>query len=67
MPHPELIHRVKGAFGADTGISGKLYNDLNFQWRKLDVVHLMMRHRNYSKDSKAFVSIKILFSHFVII
>ena len=41
------IHRVKGAFGADAGVSMRLYNDNNFNWQELDAIHLLMNHRSY--------------------
>ena len=34
--HPELIHRVKGNFGADKGISQGLYKNRQHRWRQLD-------------------------------
>ncbi|XP_046640933.1 uncharacterized protein LOC124326253 isoform X2 [Daphnia pulicaria] len=44
---PYLIHRVKGDFGAATGVSMSLYKNLKFDWRHLDVIHLLMNHRSY--------------------
>lgn len=44
---PELIHRVKGAFGAATGTSLQLYTNVNFNWRELDAIHLLINHRSY--------------------
>ena len=45
--HPELIHRVKGNFGADTGISQRLYKNRQHRWRQLDAIHLLINHRYY--------------------
>jgi hypothetical protein len=49
LPKPHLIHRVKNNFGADTGVSMSLYKNPKFDWRHLDVIHLLMSHRSYSK------------------
>ena len=46
--HPELIHRVKGDFGVDTGVSMNLFKNKNFDWRKLDAIHLLINHRSKS-------------------
>lgn len=47
--HPELIHRVKGDFGADTGVSSNLYrHSKDLDWHKLDAIHLLINHRYYS-------------------
>ncbi|XP_032790024.2 uncharacterized protein LOC116927145 isoform X1 [Daphnia magna] len=45
--HPELIHRVKGNFGADTGVSSNVYADPQMDWRRLDIIHLLAGHRSY--------------------
>lgn len=45
--HPELIHRVKGNFGADTGVSVSVYKNPQMDWRRLDIIHLLMGHRSY--------------------
>ena len=45
--HPELIHRVKGNFGADKGISQGLYKNRQHRWRQLDAIHLLINHRYY--------------------
>ena len=42
------LHRVKIKFGADIGISLKLYKDSTFNWRALDAIHLLISHRSYS-------------------
>ena len=47
--HPQLIHRVKGDFGADTSVSMSLYDNPTFNWRHLDAIHLLVNHRVYSK------------------
>jgi hypothetical protein len=47
LPKPHLIHRVKGDFGAATGVSMSLYKNLKFDWRHLDAIHLLMNHRSY--------------------
>ncbi|XP_046641059.1 uncharacterized protein LOC124326343 [Daphnia pulicaria] len=44
---PHLIHRVKGDFGADTSVSMSLYKNRKFDWRHLDIIHLLMNHRSY--------------------
>ncbi len=41
------LHRVKIKFGADIGISLKLYKDPAFNWRALDAIHLLISHRSY--------------------
>jgi hypothetical protein len=46
---PHLIHRVKGDFGADTGVSMSLYKNRKFDWRHLDIIHLLMNHRSYNE------------------
>ena len=47
--HPQLVHRVKGNFGADTTVSMSLYDNPTFNWRHLDAIHLLVNHRDYSK------------------
>jgi hypothetical protein len=49
LHQPHLIHRVKGDFGADTGVSMSLYTTKKSDWRRLDVIHLLMNHRSYSE------------------
>ena len=51
-PHPELIHRVNGNFGAGFLTSMELYKNTDFDWRKLDAIHLLINHRQYSKTTK---------------
>ncbi|KAI9563497.1 hypothetical protein GHT06_010960 [Daphnia sinensis] len=43
--HPELIHRVKGDFGTDDGMSPNLYLNKEFEWRHLDIIHLLIGQR----------------------
>jgi hypothetical protein len=38
---------VKGNFGADTGVSMSIYTNKKSDWRRLDVIHLLMSHRSY--------------------
>ncbi|CAF0761589.1 unnamed protein product [Didymodactylos carnosus] len=46
--HPELIHRVKNLFGADTSLSYNLYNKKNWtEWRNQHAIHLLFNHRSY--------------------
>ncbi|KAI9563498.1 hypothetical protein GHT06_010961 [Daphnia sinensis] len=44
---PELIHRVKGDFGVDTGVSVSIYKNPIMDWRRLDIIHLLSGHRSY--------------------
>lgn len=49
---PELVHRVEGGFGADTGVSNRLYTVKSYDgWRGLDAIHLLLGHRSYSKNN----------------
>ena len=44
------LHRVKGQFGADTGVSMKLYHrEDKWSWCTLDAIHLLINHRSYRK------------------
>ncbi|XP_046640742.1 uncharacterized protein LOC124326129 [Daphnia pulicaria] len=45
--HPHLIHRVKGDFGADTEVGSNLFTDPNYDWRRFDIIHMLMGHRYY--------------------
>ena len=45
-PHPELIHRVEGRFNCDVTTAGKIYNEMNYNWRRLDTTHLLIRWRS---------------------
>ena len=58
--NPQLIHRVKGNFGADTSVSMNLYENPTFNWRHLDAIHLLVNHRSYSKFSQINCLIYIL-------
>ena len=43
------LHRVKLQFGADVRFSKYIYANRQFNWRRLDTIHLMINHRFYSK------------------
>lgn len=47
--HPEWIHRVKHTFAVNAQDSLQLYVNSKFEWRKWDVIHLLINHRNYCK------------------
>ena len=53
MPHPELIHRVKGWFNAVPDKALKIYNKKDFNWRQLDATHLLFNWR--PKNSNLFL------------
>ena len=40
IPHPELIHRVEGRLDSDPSTAGKIYEVLDYNWRRLDTIHL---------------------------
>nr|CAH0101896.1 unnamed protein product [Daphnia galeata] len=43
--HPELLHRVKGEFGADSKKSLKHFTEEGYEgWRKNDAIHLLVNH-----------------------
>ncbi|XP_046461086.1 uncharacterized protein LOC124207589 [Daphnia pulex] len=44
---PELIHRVKGDFGAAVNVSMQIYYNPKFDWRSYDALHLLTSHRYY--------------------
>ena len=50
--HPELIHRVEGRFNCDPTTIGKIYNEINYNWRRLDTIHLLMRWREAGSNIK---------------
>ena len=49
-PHPELIHRVEGRFNCDVTTAGKIYHQMNYNWRRLDATHLLMRWREAGRN-----------------
>jgi hypothetical protein len=45
VPHPELIHRVEGRFNSEPDTALKIYDKEDYNWRRLDATHLLIRWR----------------------
>lgn len=43
VPHPELIHRVEGRFNSEPNTALKIYDKEDYNWRRLDATHLLIR------------------------
>ena len=40
-----MIHRVEGWFGADSGVSRQVYDNVSYDWRIMDAIHLQFGDR----------------------
>ncbi len=60
--YPEVVHRLNGEFGVVWTVSLQLYIDENFDWRKLDVIHLLVNHRRYCRLLKNMMRLSLALS-----
>ena len=57
--HPELIHRVNGLLDSDPLTAGLIYHKTNYNWRRLDAIHLLTSWRSRGGEYHIFIFFKI--------